>query len=503
MEVPVSFFNTTLFEAVQMGKIFPDGKTFVDCIPKKGIADILLAYEKEKGAQRFDLKLFVLQHFELPATPDTNFVVNSDATIADHIESLWPALTRSPDIQTGTLIPLPHPYIVPGGRFGEIYYWDSYFTMLGLKESGRSEMIGYMIQNFSHLINIIGYIPNGNRNYYLGRSQPPFFVMMVKLLAEIKGEQVLQQYLPQLEKEYQFWMQGSADLINAYDATNRVVKMPDGSILNRYWDIHDTPRPESYREDKALAEQAAVEPRNLFRNLRAAAESGWDFSSRWLKDGRTLHSIHTTSIIPVDLNCLLFELEQTLAHTYKIAGNEERTKQYQSAATRRQTAIRTYCWNDDKGFYVDVDWEAGMQKEQLTLAGVASLFFSIAAEQEAERMSNVINEYFLCAGGVVTTLQNTGQQWDEPNGWAPLQWMTIRGLENYGFSELAKEIATRWTRLNNEVYRRTGKLMEKYDVIDLHLEAGGGEYPGQDGFGWTNGVFAALAKKYAILPVLG
>jgi alpha,alpha-trehalase len=107
-----------------------------------------------------------------------------------------------------------------------------------------------------------------------------------------------------------------------------------------------------------------------------------------------------------------------------------------------------------------------------------------------------VEKYLLKDGGIVSTPNNTGQQWDAPNGWAPQQWMAIEGLERCNQKALAKEIAMRWIKLNNDVYLRTNKLMEKYNVVDLKLEAGGGEYPSQDGFGWTNGVLLALIKKY-------
>ncbi|SDW17775.1 alpha,alpha-trehalase [Hydrobacter penzbergensis] len=499
MKMTVDFFRTSLFEAVQMNRIFPDGKTFVDCAPKTGIPDILNTYEAEKHKPDFDLTSFVRRYFTLPAAPAVDFVAQSNATMLEHIESLWPALTRKPDTQQGSLIPLPYPYIVPGGRFREIYYWDSYFTLLGLQASGRTAMMEHMIQNFAHLINIIGYIPNGNRSYYLGRSQPPFFAMMVSLLAETKGEQVKSQYLPQLEKEYQFWMRGETELSDEQIALHHIVRMPDGSILNRFWDEYDTPRPESYREDRELAQRSASEPAILFRNLRAAAESGWDFSSRWFKDGKSLYTIHTTDIIPVDLNALLLFQEMMISEAYRQSGMQEKEDQYLSAARKRRAAMDAYCWNSHKNFYVDYDWKEEKQKEMITLAGMVPLFlFGVDPLTEYERVSDTIREHFLCAGGVVTATQHTGQQWDHPNGWAPLQWMTIIALEKMGSHELAKEIATRWLNLNNEVYKRTGKLMEKYNVIDMHLEAGGGEYPGQDGFGWTNGVCAALAKKYNI-----
>ena len=124
------------------------------------------------------------------------------------------------------------------------------------------------------------------------------------------------------------------------------------------------------------------------------------------------------------------------------------------------------------------------------------MYLNVATVVQAKQVAAIIKEKFLSPGGVVTTLEISGQQWDAPNGWAPLQWITIMGLENYGYAELANEIAKRWIRLNTDVFKRTGKLMEKYNVADTHLEAGGGEYAGQDGFGWTNGVYLALIEKY-------
>jgi alpha,alpha-trehalase len=435
---------TPLFEEVQLTGVFPDGKTFVDCLPRFTIEEINTKYLQQKDQPAFNLKEFVLANFDLPVPHSNGYSSDLNKTVEENIETLWTVLTRQPDKTGGSLIPLPYPYIVPGGRFGEIYYWDSYFAMLGLEISGKNEMLENMINNFSYLIDTFGYIPNGNRSYFIGRSQPPFYSLMVKLLADINGEEVLITCLPQLEKEYNFWMKGAEELSEANKALHRTVRMPDREILNRYWDENDTARPESYREDVELSHQSEQEPKKLFRHLRAGAESGWDYSSRWFKDVHSFARIHSTDIIPVDLNCLLFHSEQTIAEAYRLKGNTEAAKQYQLLAEKRKTAIQKYCWNNKAGFYFDYDAE----------------------------------------------------EWDAPNGWAPLQWITITGLENYGHHELAAGIARRWIRLNTEVFKRTGKLMEKYNVMDTHLEAGGGEYPGQDGFGWTNGVFLALIKKY-------
>ena len=194
-----------LFVDVQLAEIFPDGKTFADCTPKMTTDEIIERYAQQKSGADFDLAAFVAEHFEKPRQYASGFKSDPNRSAAEHINALWPVLTRQPDAATqGTLTPLPYPYIVPGGRFGEIYYWDSYFTMLGLQVAGKTEMIENMINNFAYLIDTIGFIPNGNRTYFLSRSQPPFFAAMVNLLTEEKGEAVLTRYLPQLEKEYAF-----------------------------------------------------------------------------------------------------------------------------------------------------------------------------------------------------------------------------------------------------------------------------------------------------------
>jgi len=485
-----------LLEDVQLSRIFPDGKTFVDCRPRQSVGTILEKYRQQKNTPGFDLKKFVLENFDLPVSYSTTYQADVNKPVEENIEKLWDVLARNPHSEKGTLIPLPFPYIVPGGRFGEIYYWDSYFTMLGLKVSGKSEMVENMIKNFSYLIDRLGYIPNGNRSYFIGRSQPPFYALMVQMLAEIKGNNILIHYLPSLEKEYEFWMQGSEELNTGNISSQHSMLLPGGEILNRYWDQNETPRPESYREDVNLSHQSAQRPEILYRHLRAGAESGWDYSSRWFKEKNSLASIHTTDILPIDLNCLLYNMETTIANGYRLKGESRTADKYQSLSQSRKEAIIKYCWNDERGFYFDYDHTMKKLKEIPSLAGMFPLFFNIATTDHGQRVATMIKEKFLKPGGVVSTLDITGQQWDAPNGWAPLQWITIRGLENYGYADLAAEISGRWIQLNTDVFKRTGKLMEKYNVIDTYLEAGGGEYPGQDGFGWTNGVFLALSKMY-------
>jgi alpha,alpha-trehalase len=494
-----------LFEAVQMNTIYEDGKTFPDCFPKHDLSEILEAYSVEKDRGNFDLKTFVHKHFEVPNADFADFKSDPNKSISEHVESLWDVLTREPDRGESSLIPLPNAYIVPGGRFREIYYWDSYFTILGLQVSKRTDMIENMVNNFAFLLNKVGHIPNGNRAYYVGRSQPPFFSLMVKVLSEERGKDVLIKYLPELEKEYQFWMKGSeilndneiptqSGLRGGGEAAHRVVRLEDGTLMNRYWDENDTPRPESYKEDAEIAHASNRNPAEMYRHLRAAAESGWDFSSRWFKSTDSFASIRTTEVIPVDLNCLMLHLEQTLAEAYKLAKDTEKALFYQNSSEKRQNAIEKYCWHDKKGFYFDYDFVTNRQTEHYTLAAVFPLFFKVATQNQATKVAEILAFQFLQTGGLTTTLAFTGQQWDAPNGWAPLQWMAFKCLQNYGFSDLANQVKKHWLNANTKIYEKTGKMTEKYNVFNQDLEAGGGEYPLQDGFGWTNGVFLALSN---------
>lgn len=482
-----------LFEAVQLQNILGDGKTFPDCTPNRSLEEIRKDYLNKKDSSGFDLSEFVNKNFTLPKEHATDYKGDPNKSAAEHIHALWNVLTRNPEKEKSSLIPLPHPYVVPGGRFREIYYWDSYFTMLGLQVSNRIDLIEHMVNNFAHLIDTIGYIPNGNRQYYVGRSQPPFFSLMVNLLSSHKPD-ALAHYFPQLAKEYAFWMKGADQLSEKTQTQHRVVRMPNGSVLNRYWDEHNTPRPESYKEDIELAHQSDQKPDEIYRHLRAAAESGWDFSSRWFRDEHSFSTIHTTEIIPVDLNCLLYSLEKTLAEVSLKRGDSKQANAYLQKSEKRKASILTYCWSSEKKFFFDFDFVANKQKESYTLASAFPLFFEIATPQQASGVEAIIKTKFLKPGGLTTTLLNSSQQWDAPNGWAPLQWIAYKGLLNYGFDALATQVKTNWTTANLKVYANTGKMTEKYDVFSNDGAASGGEYPNQDGFGWTNGVYLAMQE---------
>ncbi|MCT4713930.1 alpha,alpha-trehalase [Enterobacteriaceae bacterium H18W14] len=478
-----------LFTDVQTAKLFPDQKTFADAVPKSDPLMILADYRMQRSQSSFDLKHFVQVNFVLPEEGE-KYVPPEGQSLREHIDGLWPVLTRTTDSagKWDSLLPLPKPYVVPGGRFREVYYWDSYFTMMGLAESGHWDKVQDMTDNFASEIDTWGHIPNGNRSYYLSRSQPPFFSFMVELLASHNGDEVYSKYLPQLKKEYAYWMEGS-DSLSQGQANKRVVKLKDGSVLNRYWDDRDTPRTESWLDDVTTAKNNPNRPATeIYRDLRAGAASGWDFSSRWMDDPNQLGSIRTTSIAPVDLNALMYQLEKTLARASSVVKDDAAAKEYQQLADARQKAIEANMWNDKEGWYADYDLKRNAVRSQLTAAALFPLYVHAASKDRADKMATVTRTQLLKAGGLATTNVKTGQQWDAPNGWAPLQWVATEGLQNYGHKDLAMEVTWRFLTNVQHTYNREKKLVEKYDVSSTGTGGGGGEYPLQDGFGWTNGV---------------
>lgn len=507
-----------LFVAVQSGGVFGDSKTFVDCAPLADPAAILEAYRAQHRKPDFDLAAFVHRHFKISKPSALEYVSVPGQSLCGHIDALWSVLTRHPrkHAAQSSALQLPQPYAVPGGRFGELYYWDSYFTMVGLAASGRSDLLGDMVVNFSYLIDTYGFVPNGTRSYYLSRSQPPVFALMLELAGQY-GAASPADHICQLQQEHAYWMAGAHELVHG-QASRRVVRLPGGVLLNRYWDDRDTPREESWLEDVTTAHACQREPQDVYRNLRAAAESGWDFSSRWLTEEAalglqdhsstraraasavTLAAICTTDILPVDLNAFLYKLETMLSVLSHGAGDAAAGESYAALAEARRQAVLSLCWDAGQGAFFDYDWRKGERRSCLTAASLTPLFVGLAEQAQADAMANTVRARLLAPGGLATTECASDQQWDRPNGWAPLQWMGIRGLSAYGHGALARDIAHRWLTTVAGVYEAEGKLVEKYALRELPCgEAhggGGGEYPLQDGFGWTNGVTRALLAEH-------
>ncbi|MDN5476874.1 MAG: trehalase [Chryseobacterium sp.] len=481
----------TLFDDVQRAKIFEDQKMMTDAVPLFPVSEINAEYEKKKGHEGFKLKDFVTENFDFPGA-NVSVRKEDHLPVVQHIEKLWDELTRTAYEEKGTLLKLPKPYIVPGGRFNEFFYWDSYFIMLGLQASGRIEMMENIVENCSYLIQNVGFVPNASRTHFLSRSQPPYFSLMLDLVFETThDEKIYTRYHDTLEKEYAFWMSGE-ERLDTTSSLKRVAKTKNGDLLNRYYDADNTPRPESYLIDIEDSENTGEE---FYRNIRSACESGWDFSSRWFADGEHIQTIETLNIAEVDLNSLLWHLEKTLAKSSALLNLAEKENYFTQRAAVRRQMIDTYFWDEKTEFYKDYHLKKHTTTPSEHIAALYPLFLGLADQKQAESVAKNIAEKFLYQGGLVTTTKKTGQQWDLPNAWAPYQWLGFKAMKNYGFDELAEEIKNNWCNNVERVYSNTGKLMEKYNALDTETIAGGGEYPNQDGFGWTNGVYLKLKQN--------
>jgi alpha,alpha-trehalase len=485
-----TFLTSELFERVQRNALFKDSKTFADAMPKHSYEEALIAYGNETPSDE-NLMAFVQKHFMLESITEIRASVsdpeNMPQDLYTFITQTWGTLTKAPDAaaQHSSLLALPHSYLVPGGRFQEIYYWDSYFSALGLVEDGNLSLVKDMLDNFVYLQQRFGIIPNGNRAYYLSRSQPPILALLVDLLHNHDATFNRIEYLPALLSEYEFWTTG--------EANPRAVLTNSPFVASRYYDSLATPRPESFSEDIELAETLPQHERaDFYRNLRAACESGWDFSSRWLSDPHDLTSIRTTKILPVDLNALLAITEQTIID---ITSEHNKAALYEVFVARkqqRQAFFDKHFWHEDKRSYFDLHIENLSSTDVYSLACVVPLYAKLASDKQAECIASILADKFLQPGGLLTSLSDTAQQWDAPNGWAPLHWFAVQGLRHYGHNELANTISAYWLDNVNAFFKQHGVILEKYNVVNRTEMAGGGEYDVQLGFGWTNGVSIAL-----------
>lgn len=485
-----------LFEDVQLSGLFKDSKVFADAIAQGNHSEILQTYEENKNKRGFNLEAFVYEHFSFNHQNST-YEADPSQSIEEHIERLWSYLERQPHraLNSDSLIPLSHPYVASGDRIQELYYWDSYFIMLGLVESGRLDMIEHMVANFSNIINNYSYIPYGNRSYYMSRSNPPFFAAILELLAAHKGEDIVyDQYLDPLLKEYRFWTDGW-DGIAEGEVYRRLVKFKDGTCLNRYWDDYPEPRQESYAEDVKLALNSNRPLKDLWRNVRAACESGWEFSSRWLADPMKLDTIQTINVLPIDLNVLLYKAEYLIAKALLHRGKDKESVRFVVRSGLRKEAINHYFWNDHNLLYLDYNWKENRSLQRPSLAMVFPLWAELASDQQALATANYLEKHLLQSGGLITTSLDTGQEWDAPNAWAPLQWIAVEGLRKYQFNDLASEISRRFCHTVELTFQKTGNILEKYNVVDPKFTVGNGECPAHDRFGWTSGVYLALKNN--------
>ncbi|KAL3677945.1 hypothetical protein R1sor_020901 [Riccia sorocarpa] len=476
-------------------------------IPVESLLEFLEHYFDEAGS---DIQVILPDDFEAEPEGFLENVHNLDVrNWALEVHSKWLELTRLtvPDVrehpERHTLLPLPHPVVVPGSRFREVYYWDSYWTIRGLLVSKMVDTAKGVVLNLLSLAESLGFVPNGARSYYSNRSQPCLLSEMVKSVYLATSDSLLlEQSLPVLLREYARWTSAPHKV--------RISKGGRTFELSRYFAFWNEPRPESYTIDVEVASNVPEELRpQLYLDIASAAESGWDFSSRWMEDPEKLHTLRTTRILPVDLNAFLYQMEGNISEFASILGEGYISDQFSAFQAARKVAMDAVFWNDAKGQWLDY-WlpkdslepyvfSSSAQNRQNLVSNYIPLWTGLVRNENSGRASRVVSALrmsgLLQEAGVATTDLNTGQQWDAPNGWAPLQHMVIEGLgllDDDSATDLAVDIARRWLTTNYITYKQTGHMHEKYDVTSFGSYGGGGEYEPQTGFGWTNGVALSL-----------
>ncbi|XP_030951761.1 trehalase isoform X3 [Quercus lobata] len=431
------------------------------------------------------------------------------------VHALWKNLSRkvSDEVhkrpELNTILPLPEQVMIPGSRFREVYYWDSYWVIRGLLASKMHETAKAIVTNLIYLIEEYGYVLNGARAYYTNRSQPPLLSAMVHAIYSRTGDmQLVRKSLPALLKEYHFWNSG-IHKVTIQDAQSC------NHTLNRYYAMWNKPRPESSTIDTKSASNISnvSEKQHFYREVASSAESGWDFSTRWMRNPPDLTTLATTSILPVDLNAYILRMELDIAFLAKVTGDNGTAEHFLKASQARKEAIKSVFWNAEMGQWLDYwlndstcqepqTWEACNRNQNVFASNFIPLWIeSFHSDKSLVKkvMESLKKSGLLRAAGIATSLTDSGEQWDFPNGWAPLQHMIVEGLgrsESKKARSVAEDIAVRWIRTNYVGYKKTGTMHEKYDVEKCGEFGGGGEYAPQTGFGWSNGVVLAFLEEF-------
>ncbi|KAF6983791.1 hypothetical protein CFC21_001906 [Triticum aestivum] len=437
------------------------------------------------------------------------------------VHALWKDLARrvAPSVAARpdrhTLLPLPGRVVVPGSRFREVYYWDSYWVVRGLLVSKMYDTAKDIVLNLVYLVEEYGFVLNGARSYYTNRSQPPLLSSMVLELYTATGDLgLVRRAFPSLLKEHSFWV---SELHNVEIMDNH------GRLhnLSRYQAMWNKPRPESATIDEELASKlnSTAAKEKLYHQIASAAESGWDFSSRWMSNSTDMTTLVTTFVIPVDLNTFICKMERDIAVFAKLIGEKATAELFSQASKARHTAIESLLWNSEMEQWLDYwlptdgncqgpyKWELKSQNRNIFASNFVPLWLNahnsglgpfLDEAKSVRVMRSLQASGLVCPAGIATSVSNTGQQWDFPNGWAPLQHLIAEGLLNSGSTEakeFAEDIATRWVRTNYAAYKSSGAMHEKYDVEACGKSGGGGEYKPQTGFGWSNGVLLAFLEE--------
>lgn len=448
---------------------------------------------------------------------------------------------KESEIPAPGLLYLPNPYVVPGGRFNEMYGWDSYFILLGLLADQRVPLAKGMVENFFFEIDHYGGILNANRTYYFTRSQPPFLSSMIRAIYESEapsGSQASGQSLAWLRKaygyahrDYALWTSdihraGDTGLARYYDiGEGPVPEMADDSTY--YSDVIRwlLAHPESKQDylldapDDPNAQQAAelaktscdirlsavcaaahVQGHRLtkdfYRGDRAMRESGFDVSFRYGPFSGSTHHF-----ADVSLNSLLYKYERDMAYFARLLSREQDAKEWDQRAERRKAAIDKYLWHADSGMYFDYDYTQG----QPSTYQYATTFYPLWAGAASCPQSLAVEKHlklFQQSGGLAMSTTTSGMQWDAPYGWAPVNWIADAGLYRYGYTQDALQVAKSFRKTVENGYREDQTIREKYNVESgtSSVVVSAGYKQNVVGFGWTNGVYLQMGKLAEAKP---
>jgi alpha,alpha-trehalase len=439
-------------------------------------------------------------------------------------------------IDPAGLLYLPSKYVVPGGRFNEMYGWDSYFIIRGLVRDNQLDLAQGMVENFFFEIAHYGAVLNANRTYYLTRSQPPFLTSMILAVYEAR-KAAGNEDRTWLKKAYGYAVRDHALWINESH-------LAGSTGLARYYDFGNGPAPESLKDETGHLEQVAAyflsqpgmgrgyivqkrssgSPQTLvgplfalqvcgstgtmansqcspsgsialaaeyYKGDRAMRESGYDISFRFGPFGASTHHF-----APVCLNSLLYKTEQDLAQMSEILGDKKSAEQWRKHATERRDAIQNYLWDAKRGLYFDYDFEKQVQSSYEYVTTFVPMWAGVATPEQAGAIVKNLG-VFERPGGLAMSPRETGGQWDYPYAWAPNQLLADEGMRRYGFNEEADRSSYEFLSAVAENFRRDGTIREKYNAATRSSETQvtAGYHVNIVGFGWTNGVFLELLHQ--------
>ena len=479
--------------------------------------------------------LYVPAGFQVPANVEK---LHRDCNV--QIEHLPQVIHGLGEIDTSKFRPhgllyLPNKYVVPGGRFNEMYGWDSYFIIRGLVRAGRLDLARGMIENFFFEIEHYGGFLNANRTYYLTRSQPPFLSSMVTAVYEADKQAGhadpawLARAYGYLVRDHALWIHdphlaGETGLSRYYDfgegppaealqdeagLYRKVItylllrpEEADHYLVARKGDLSDTGFGASYSisvcdvpltmaRPECEAKRTVSLSGDYYKGDRAVRESGFDVSFRFGPFSAATHHY-----APVCLNSLLFKTETDLARIAAELGKTAEAQQWTQQAESRGKAMNQYFWSPERGLFMDYDFQTGTRSSYLYATAFYPLWAGVATPEQAEATRHNLGA-FDHPGGIVMSTYDSGAQWDSPYGWAPLQLVTVEGLRRYGFNQDADQVSREFLSTVLDNFRRDGTIREKYNVITRSSETTveAGYSMNVVGFGWTNGVFLELLHQ--------